>query len=618
MRGVYAAVRDRNWETVAPVISDLVADIAADRFTIGFTADCLASDVHFRWQGRLEGDADGRIRYDFAGRAITPLESNRIGFCVLHPLAGVAGRRCRVEHVDGTIEEGRFPAAIAPHQPFLDVRSISHEAAGAEATVRMTGDTFETEDQRNWTDASFKTYCRPLRLPFPFSLAAGEAVRQSVEIAVSGDHVGPVGVESSIATLDLLPTTGRFPAVGIGLAPDLPPPGAVEHLRRLRPRHLRVDLRLALAGWADRLQAADGLARSVGAPLEVAVHMGDEPETELTALAARLQAMSSAVARVLVFRAGEKSTASRWAPIARRLLDPALPGCRIGLGTDAFFAELNRDRPDPSTVDLLAFSVNPQVHAFDDASIMETIEAQTEAVRSARAIAGGKGVAVSPVTLRMRWNPNATVPLPPDAALAAACDPRQATPFAAAWTVGSLRGLAAGGVEAVTFYETHGPRGLMDGGGPYPAFHVLADVCEAGDAAFVPTTSSRPLELDGLGLASAGLLRLLVANLLPTRRGVRCRGLPPGRRFAVRILEEATAPRAAVDPVGFRTTVAHHLAADSTGGIDLELGPHAVATLDEMNSDAATDEPGETRPGARPSHEPPFSGLGPAAPSPQS
>jgi D-apionolactonase len=44
---------------------------------------------------------------------------------------------------------------------------------GLTVTCRMEGDRFEMEE-RNWTDASFKTYCRPLALPWPFMLAAGE------------------------------------------------------------------------------------------------------------------------------------------------------------------------------------------------------------------------------------------------------------------------------------------------------------------------------------------------------------------------------------------------------------------------------------------------------------
>jgi hypothetical protein len=31
----------------------------------------------------------------------------------------------------------------------------------------MEGDAWEMEDHRNWLDASFKTYVRPLALPYP-------------------------------------------------------------------------------------------------------------------------------------------------------------------------------------------------------------------------------------------------------------------------------------------------------------------------------------------------------------------------------------------------------------------------------------------------------------------
>jgi hypothetical protein len=42
------------------------------------------------------------------------------------------------------------------------------------------------EDHRNWTDASFKTYVRPLALPWPYALPAGEGVTQSVTVTLRG------------------------------------------------------------------------------------------------------------------------------------------------------------------------------------------------------------------------------------------------------------------------------------------------------------------------------------------------------------------------------------------------------------------------------------------------
>jgi D-apionolactonase len=68
----------------------------------------------------------------------------------------------------------------------MDLRALTHEAApGLRVTCRMEGDTFEMEDQRNWTDASFKTYCTPLAEPFPVLVEPGDRVDQQVTVIVS-------------------------------------------------------------------------------------------------------------------------------------------------------------------------------------------------------------------------------------------------------------------------------------------------------------------------------------------------------------------------------------------------------------------------------------------------
>ena len=48
----------------------------------------------------------------------------------------------------------------------------------------MNGDVFEMEDQRNWSDASYKTYVRPLSLPWPYVMEQGVVNRQSVELSI--------------------------------------------------------------------------------------------------------------------------------------------------------------------------------------------------------------------------------------------------------------------------------------------------------------------------------------------------------------------------------------------------------------------------------------------------
>ena len=87
----------------------------------------------------------------------------------------LAGVHATVETPDGTVE-GLFPDLISPHQPFIDMQSIAHPTAGGEVVIRFEGDLWEMEDQRNWTDASYKTYSTPLRLPYPVEIREGETV----------------------------------------------------------------------------------------------------------------------------------------------------------------------------------------------------------------------------------------------------------------------------------------------------------------------------------------------------------------------------------------------------------------------------------------------------------
>ena len=59
-------------------------------------------------------------------------------------------------------------------------------------------------------------------------------------------------------------------------------------------------------------------------------------------------------------------------------------------GTEIYFTDVNRSRPDLSGWDGLCFSITPQIHAFTDTDVVENLDAQGENVRSARAIAGAK------------------------------------------------------------------------------------------------------------------------------------------------------------------------------------------------------------------------------------
>ncbi len=185
LRGIFAAVRDQDWNTIPTTVLDFQIEKNEVSFELSFLAQCRQGEINFQWQGHLSGTEQGVLRFDFSGEALSTFYRNRIGFCVLHPSRNCAGQACRVEHCDGTVTDGEFPLHIAPDQPFKNIRTITHSVApGIDARVEFTGDVFEMEDQRNWTDASFKTYCTPLERPFPVEITAGSRISQMVTLQV--------------------------------------------------------------------------------------------------------------------------------------------------------------------------------------------------------------------------------------------------------------------------------------------------------------------------------------------------------------------------------------------------------------------------------------------------
>ncbi len=113
-------------------------------------------------------------------------------------------------------------------QPFLNIRALTHDVVlqgvpGLKAAVRMEGDTFEMEDHRNWTDASFKTYVRPLARPWPYVLEAGQTVRQQVSLTLVGTAPATGASSSSSSTSKAIEVTlgretgDRIPTIGLGM-----------------------------------------------------------------------------------------------------------------------------------------------------------------------------------------------------------------------------------------------------------------------------------------------------------------------------------------------------------------------------------------------------------------
>jgi hypothetical protein len=574
LRGIHVAVREAGWATVPAELEDLEIEAGPESFRIRFVARHRRGPVRFDWEGRVEGAPDGRLTFAMEGAAASTFLRNRIGLCVLHPIDECAGRPCIIETVDGDRAESSFPALVAPHQPFRNVRAILHEVTpGVEVEVRMDGETFETEDQRNWGDASFKTYGTPLHLPFPVEVKEGTRVSQTVRVSLFGVTAEPVreaaasvpgalpkrrnSAEPVIVQVEAARSLAR-PAIGLGGA-GLAELAEVDrgNLERLRLAHVRADLHLESPGWEAALTLAVANARALDVPLEAALFLPDDPRAALRDLGGRAGPLRPRVASWLLFRASNGVTADGSAALVRHALLGVDPEARFGGGTDGSFVEFNRQRPSDDGLDFFAFALNPQVHAFDDATLVENLASLRWIADTARHFAAGIPLAISPVTLRARVDSR------PAASREAGerpftDDPRQSTAFAAAWTLGLVAAAAEAGISSLTLFELAGPRGVTEAGEAFPVLRALADLAARPGAAVLRSSSRRPERVQSLALGSREGVRLFLANVTEEPHPVRVEGLSGRVR------------RAGLGDV--------HAGGES--GLDLELLPHEVVRLD--------------------------------------
>lgn len=573
LRRIYLAVRDRNWGTLPATITITAETIGPDHFHIEYSAVARRGEIDFRWQSIIAGTPDGRIQFTFDGIAHSDFLRNRIGFCILHP-PECAGRRARIRRSDGEWRPTEFPKAIAATNPFLDLTGLAHETpAGDWVRLEFEGDLFETEDQRNWADASFKTFCTPLRLSYPAEVRRDTRVQQTARLAFEGKPPASSTARARPTPLRLAPSgepaRPLFP-LGVALPQPSIPLGEneLERLRALQLSHLRIELKSEDGNPALILDPAGELAKVLSCGLEIAVFLRDAPRTQLTAIAACVATLQPPVHRWLIHHDGEKAaTNDRWVRLAREHLAGFRSGAQFGAGTDFFFMELNRARPATDGLDFLCFSLNPQVHAFDRASLVETLEMHRTQVENASENEKHKPVVVSPVTLRMRSNPVATGPVAPADNWSPANDSRQMSLFGAGWTLGSMKYLAEAGASSVTLFEAIGPRGVMEtstgstrpdlfpsiAGAVFPLYHVLADLGDFRGGEVIPYRSEAPLEVLALGLRHGKRHCLLVANLTENARTVEL-GLHSPDQERVRRLHIGNAVEALKNPAAFRSS----------------------------------------------------------------
>jgi hypothetical protein len=540
LRAIGFLVRDKDWGTCSATIADLVAVETPLGFSVTYNARFTApSGANLDCAIAISGTAK---TIAFSARCVSDadFETARAGFVVLHPIVGVAGEPVEVRHGDGSIERSHWPNRIEPWQPFKDIAAITHQVAlGIAAKTVFDGDIFEMEDQRNWTDGSYKTYVRPLALPWPYLVAKNEPFSQTivVEIQAEDDAASAAGA-SDVITLRLAPTGLRFPDIGVGLRPECLAQelATLETLRTIGALHLICHFDPGAGHGLAALRGYAQIAEKSGlkVTLELAVPCRQPLDEEMAGFAALVREAGLTLDTLFVCPSVDRQSTPPGSPWPEcppleevyAAARAAFAGVRLGGGMMSYFTELNRKRVPADPIDYVSHCTNPIVHAADDLSVMQTFEALRHVVNSTRAIYGDKPYRIGPSTIAMRQNPygSTTKDNPAGRRIAMAnVDPRHNGQFGAAWTLAYAATVASAGLEVLTLSTLAGPFGLIAGEGEAmvpgslrPLAHVLARLGALAGEVVHAVETSRPDAV--LGLAAQE--RLLLANMTPAPQTV--------------------------------------------------------------------------------------------------
>ena len=423
LRGIAFVVRGSGWETYAPEIANLEIEEGGGRFRVGYDARIESGDGVLAFRADIVAENERSLVFTVEFRPETEFRTNRTGFVALHAIEGVAGEACTIIHSDGTVEETEFPGLIMPLQPFFDIAAMRHQVSpGVWLTCRFEGaDPWETEDQRNWTDASYKTYYRPLALPYPYTLAAGETLRQTATLTIEGGSAAvatAAGGDDGAVEIAVGGETGQhMPEIGLGVAAS--ERDHLDHgldlLRALGPGHLVCECDPRDDRSVETLAACRELAQALDAEvvLEIVVPC-ERPVADELAAAAEIAGRAGLAPAAIVPEQARllKFTLEKIPALGIPDFDEvygaaraAFPGVRLGGGVFTNFTELNRNCAAPELFDFLTHATCAVVHEPDDRSVMETLQTLPDIVASAKAWAGGKPYRIAPSAIGMRFNP---------------------------------------------------------------------------------------------------------------------------------------------------------------------------------------------------------------------
>jgi hypothetical protein len=317
------------------------------------------------------------------GTALRDMEICRLGLAILHPIESIVGAQLEVRGPQSrqvlSLTREVYPQPMvddlpgAMTEPFSEL-TLERSDFG-KLHMRFDGDFFELEDQRNWGDATFKTYCTPLRLGFPRTVRSGTTIRNCVEVRFdSAPRAQRVLRAKQRPVMAAGSSPGRFPALGRAWSDS-----ASLQEDHLPWRHFHLD------ASSENLELIRRLSkRAKDTDLEIGVVAQSERMTAVDFLTA-FRDQGTRIARLLLYGASGSSptqdAASGWLNALDRAEQSAVP---LLAATRGHFVEFNRARVFDTPASGVAFPLTATAHADDMPTITENvvaIRAMTDTIR---------------------------------------------------------------------------------------------------------------------------------------------------------------------------------------------------------------------------------------------
>ncbi|CAN2228257.1 hypothetical protein MCEGKSE7_01408 [Candidatus Nanopelagicaceae bacterium] len=494
---LYTAIRPWDWST-------LVADSHTEDVKVN-GADCIVT-ISDAFAGALEAQTiitlskNNTFLVDYQLKGLAEYSVNRWGICFCLHSGDWMGSKVNSsgntytllqdispQRVVDWVTQGLFPAAnemhfVAPDQRFIKATS--------------TGKVLEAEDQRNWTDNTYKIYSGSLSEPRPFVTSTGSIWKQSVKFEVgapNGALVDPAKIV--VREIEALPSVG----LQFNTDPLLSPDDLEKALILLDIDHLRVNEE-SLTAQKIATNASSGLI------LEAALlssNSGAALQAEVTQLSQRVPAGS----RILIQREGREIVEAVDLP-KNESLNSYIPG------SDAYLVDLHRN--EYAFGNSVSYSMAPTVHSTDIETIFKTLYTQRESIEFVQKYLAPQ-VFISPITFSTRGNPETGHSRDERinfVNLEAAS--RIRTIEGAAWTLGSIFALASAGAFSGSWHELFGESGVIysqNGATKFsPTFHALSAL-GAHHAHHITIATS--LDNSWVAFENRETKRILVASLRP-------------------------------------------------------------------------------------------------------